>query len=358
MHKFINLFLAAILVLNFVIYDASAQAVYQIDDVIIDKTAKDVATARQQGINSAQIEAFNVLLSRILIDPAQKQNLLVLSPVEINGLIADYEVISEKSSTTRYIANVSFRFRPESVRKLLRENGIDYVEAVKDRTLILPVLALGEQDVLFRDDNLWLKNWQNIPRKFSFTSPVLPIGDIDDVGTTALDDGKINLSIETYNYFVDRYKTQDILLIKLYQQDEQTDTSKIDIFRIDRSDASLVLLDELNFPLSSKSYNQLIIEILNYLESKWKEDHVVNVGTIKNIIFVIRFNGQNIWYDVQDKLRKIQFIENFNITRINPKFVEIQAQINTNFEKLSAALTAHGFNIQEIKQDVYQIIIP
>ncbi len=357
MHKFIK-FLGAILILNFVIFDAFAQAVYKIDDVIIDKTAKDVATARQQGINSAQIEAFNILLSRILIDSGQKQNLLVLSPLEINGLIADYEVISEKSSTTRYIANVSFRFRPDSVRKLLRENGIDYVEAVKDRTLILPVLALGEQDVLFTDDNLWLKNWQNTPRKFSFISPVLPIGDIDDVGTIALNDGKINLSIETYNYFVDRYKTQDILLVKLYQQDEQTNTSKIDIFRIDRSDASLVLLDELNFPLSSKSYNQLIVETLNYLESKWKQDHVVSVQTIKNIIFVIRFDGQNIWYDVQDKLRKIQFIENFNITKINPKFVEIQAQINTNFEKLSAALIAHGFNIQEVKQDVYEIIIP
>ena len=54
-------------------------------------------------------------------------------------MIKNYVVTNERRSTTRYVANVSYEFNPDAVRRLLRTQNIAYVDIDAKPVLVIPM---------------------------------------------------------------------------------------------------------------------------------------------------------------------------------------------------------------------------
>ncbi len=63
-----------------------------------------------------------------------------LSALKSSGFLEGVSVRSERNSSTRYIASLDFSFRADSVRTVLQQEGIPFVEEQAREVIVVPVV--------------------------------------------------------------------------------------------------------------------------------------------------------------------------------------------------------------------------
>ncbi|MEM6536662.1 MAG: DUF2066 domain-containing protein [Pseudomonadota bacterium] len=120
--------------------------------------------------------------------PALEQDLFALpgkqpislTPNELLSLEQSFEVYDEKSSSKTYRAYITYRFKPDSVRRLLKDAAIPYSEAQTQTALVLPVLRTNAGAYLWERNNPWMAAWKSRPFTHELTPFVAPDGSIED----------------------------------------------------------------------------------------------------------------------------------------------------------------------------------
>ena len=100
---------------------------FSVSGVTVDATAATAAAARDAALAEGQRKAVRMLLER-LTAPADHARLPKPSDAEITGLVAGFEVQEERTSPIRYLATLTYSFRPTAVRGLLRGAGVPFAE--------------------------------------------------------------------------------------------------------------------------------------------------------------------------------------------------------------------------------------
>ncbi len=163
---------------------AAAQSgydVFTVGPVPVDVTAANANAARDQALIEGERRGFQTLLERLTL-PAGRSRVPPLSNAQLTDLVQGFEVGSERRSGVRYIAQYSFRFRPDAVRQLLTGAGISFAETPSKPLLVLPVLREeGGPTVLWDDPNPWRDAWSHVKLPIGLVPLVIPLGEIDDV---------------------------------------------------------------------------------------------------------------------------------------------------------------------------------
>lgn len=170
-------------------FDPAAQAqpvdsrgeVFAVRDVQVDATADTAAAAREQALSTAQRNAFQILLAR-LTPAAEATKLPQVNEGDLADLVSGYEVQQEKNSPVRYIATLSYHFKPPQIEQLLRQAGVDVAETPSKPVLVLPVMVDGDAKSLWEDPNPWRVAWTNLAPSTGLVPFTAPIGDIEDIG--------------------------------------------------------------------------------------------------------------------------------------------------------------------------------
>lgn len=183
-------------------------------DVIVDKTAKNVMLAREEAISDARRQAFMKLAERNMT-PDEFRVFKAPDDKTLAILTHDFEINSEKLSTTRYVASFTVRFRdavrsyiniidpvrpaaaqmsaeetPENVPAAEVEKSSVLKETAAQTFLILPYFETpGGKTVLWEDPNPWRVAWQRDAHLVSGSgiSFVVPMGDINDIAAGEAD---------------------------------------------------------------------------------------------------------------------------------------------------------------------------
>ncbi|MGE5201090.1 MAG: DUF2066 domain-containing protein [Acidobacteriota bacterium] len=133
-------------------------SLYTVSDVAVDATAQTALKARDTARLDGERRALRQLLER-LTAKEDWNRLPKASDAELEDLLQDFEVVTEKSSAVRYIATMTFRFQREAVANFLRAHGIAYAESRSKPVVVLAVLTAGGRSVLWDDPNPWRAAW-------------------------------------------------------------------------------------------------------------------------------------------------------------------------------------------------------
>jgi hypothetical protein len=155
--------------------------VFTVRNVPVDETARTAAAARAESIRRGQRQALNFLFQRIVLR-ADDELLPVLPDEEVTALAQGFEVRNEKTSSTRYLANLTIKFKKDDIRALLRREQVSFTETIAKPTLVLPVFAIGANRVLWDDPNPWRRAWAlRDPMDDGLLPFVVPFGDLEDL---------------------------------------------------------------------------------------------------------------------------------------------------------------------------------
>ena len=106
---------------------------------------------------------------------------VALAPEDLPRLELSFAPFGEKTSPTTYRAQVTYRFSPQEVRRLLQEARLPYSEQQTRQALILPLLETDQGLYLWEAKNPWARAWLARPLDAELTPLVLPTGDPEDV---------------------------------------------------------------------------------------------------------------------------------------------------------------------------------
>ena len=136
---------------------------------------------------------------------ARERSVIMLDNRALERMESGFEVYGEKSSANSYRAAITYRFKPQAVRTLLKDARIPYSEAQTRTALVLPVLQTPNGLYLWEGNNPWMSAWKSRPFVNELTPMTAPLGDLEDeTGITArqalrLDQDKLQALASRYS---------------------------------------------------------------------------------------------------------------------------------------------------------------
>ncbi len=184
--------------------------VFTVSGVPVDVTAETAAAAREAAHAEGHVQAMEKLLARFL--PRHELSLLrQLNAAEILAFVQDFSVANERTSDVRYLAELTFRFRPEPIRELLRANGLRHAETMSKPVVVLPIFGIEGAAVLWGEANPWWAAWAARPPGGWLVPLTVPLGDLGDL--TAVDAARaLNGEAEALGAIARRYDAEDVLI--------------------------------------------------------------------------------------------------------------------------------------------------
>jgi len=191
------------------LFAGAAQAqedAFTVGGVPIDATAENAAVAREQAIAAGTPRALRRLFQRLVL-AEDMSRVPEISSGQATSMAIGFQVDNELRSATRYRGDLTVSFEPESVRRVLRNYGVPFVESAAPPTLVVPVYRVGGQASLF-NANPWAEGWDEARYIGGFAPVVVPTGfgsRASMISPQAVASGDLDtLSLMADSYGVDR----------------------------------------------------------------------------------------------------------------------------------------------------------
>lgn len=177
----------------------AADAVFVVPRVAVQASGDSATAAKNSAQAQGRRRAMDILLRRLTTEDdwaylprlaagqaasaapiAGGKTPIALSDHTLETLESGFEVYGEKSSSSSYRALITYRFKPEAIRRLLRSSSIPYSETQTLPALVLPVLETGQGLYLWESANPWMAAWKARPFINELTPMSTPLGDLED----------------------------------------------------------------------------------------------------------------------------------------------------------------------------------
>lgn len=308
---------------------------------------------------------------------------IALTDEDLEGLESSFEVYAEKSSATTYRAYITYRFKPDAVRKLLKNAHIPYSETQTRTALVLPVLQTENGVYLWEQNNPWMAAWKARPLNNELTPMAAPLGDLEDAAlitaqdALALDPDKLAAIAEHYSVSqvivaharLRQQNGQDQLTVRLINGYRETATLapslEIDPALLDLDDAAApapaqpekspeddftakvgdILAQNVltapsgNFPtLAEDSIEQIIA---NYA-SGWKALTLIDHSTESVLETTAFFSSLADWTKIRAGLVATPLVSSVQVFALSPRGAEMRLKVFGDPRRLAVTMENYG----------------
>ncbi|NWG46122.1 MAG: DUF2066 domain-containing protein [Alphaproteobacteria bacterium] len=350
---------------------ARAGDVFTVHGVVVDVTAENARDARVKALDQGRALAFRTLLERLTPQamhaslPRPTLETLVESELAV-------EVDREKASSVRYIAEVTYAFRPTEVREFLRLNALSYSENQARPVLVVPVLVLRgtgpqgepmEQALLWEPENDWAAVWRD-PRFSSSLLPVeTPFGDTEDL--LALDAEKaLNAQWADFAPLAARYRADEVLLaVATVSREAQGRTEQVDLTLARLSEDGLETAQgtaqgaaavpepgQTRIPTIARplALEAIDIAMAPWIE-RWKEKTLVSLGEQQRLSATAVFrSGLADWRAIETALAEIATIIDHRVLALSATGAEIELTFAGSVDQLALLLAQRTVSLSAL----------
>jgi hypothetical protein len=180
-----GLLVAGLIVLGLIptLRAAWAQAdAFTVSGVAVDATAESAAAARDAALAQGHVRAMRLLIERLVLQEDVRR-VPLLDSSRVIDLVRDFSIEDERASDVRYLADLTFRFRPSAIRDFLRRSDVRFAETSSKPVLILPIFGQGGEVGLWQENNPWLQVWIARASGENLVPLVAPLGDLADIAS-------------------------------------------------------------------------------------------------------------------------------------------------------------------------------
>ena len=219
------------------------------------------------------------------------------------------------------------------------------------KSFFLPILIDTKTSELYNlNNNIFFNNWNIKLQKYSLINYVLPNEDIEDYLII-----KKNIrNIENYNFneIIKKYNLDSyIILIALKENDVLRIFSKI------KFDDKNILMNNFYNKINindEESVNNLIIDIKNHYEDKWKSLNKLNTLIALPLRLSIESKNIKLSKKLEKTLEKFYLVSDFKIEKFDSNNTIYKIIFNSSPDKFLDKMLSFGFNI-DTTNDVWKL---
>ncbi len=306
--------------------------IFTVRGVPVDASGPSATAARDLAIPTGRAEAFTRLFKR-LTPQAEWAKMPAVDEATLDDLITAFEVKNERSSSTRYLADITYTFDPDKVRTLLRGAGVSFTDTRAKPVLVIPVFD-GPAGTVLWGSNDFSSAWGQISFRDEVAPMVVPTGDTEDL-IAFPDAASVSADWARLEPMAIRYGANEVLIARAVVAGGQATiawtrvnakgTSEGSAFGSGGSDGEA---------LASATYN-LAIE----WQEIWKTRTATDNSAVSTISAIISFASLPEWVETRRRLLEVTGIAGIDVSRITVSEARVTIRYRGPRDLLDEALS-------------------
>ena len=256
----------------------------------------------------------------------------------------DFSVANERTSTVRYLADLTFRFNGDEVRRLLRGNKVGFAETRGAPVVVLPVFQEGDAEPrLWLDDNPWRDTWASRRGDDGLVPMVVPLGDLSDIA--AIDAPRAQRADpEALRAIAALYGTEEVLVAEAAMSGDPENGSAVlqVVSRQFRDGVSSVTLRDKLLQVDGEPMGGFLERAARRIDSAvqqaWKRQNVLQFGNQRSIHVFVPLEGLDDWLNVRRRLHGVAAIQQSDLATLTRSEARLDISFVGDEQRLSRAL--------------------
>ncbi|MEQ8393152.1 MAG: DUF2066 domain-containing protein [Thalassospira sp.] len=348
--KNIKLLAGAVTISAMMAFPAFAQDIFTVSGVHVDESAETAAAAREKALEIGQRRAFEEVVARLTL-PEDRAGLASPDTVEITNMVRDFGVSDEKTSSVRYIADMTVRFKDDELRRYLRFRDISFAELQSKPVMIVPVYRTSGYVTLWDDPNPWREVWSRNIATSGLVPIKAPIGDLTDIGTVSAEQAE-NGAMDQLLMLAKRYGA-DVAVVASAEISGPTggETVNVSVTRYDPNGAPQVFgVQESTLP--DETLEETLVRaaksVQDQLADGWKRANLINYSTGGSLMVFIPISGLQDWAKIEDKLVGLPVVRNSRVVAMSRREVQLSLEFVGSTDQLQTALNQQNLNLSRM----------
>ncbi len=317
--------------------------VYKVSGIPVDVTADTAAAAREAALAAGHREAYRRLMARLVLEEDAGQ-VPDLSQGQIAQLVQDFSVVNEKTSAVRYLADLTFRFKPDAVRDLFRAYRLRFTEARSKPLLVLPIYLTPSGEVLlWEESNLWAFAWAGRDLSEELVPLLIPLGDLGDVAAIDVERAIAGDSA-ALNDIALRYGAEGVLVVQAGLVGDPVDgDARLDVVadRYDGSTSWRIYADSIvqSQPGGADAlFDAAIDAVVASAQAEWKVANQLSFDEQRMLSAIVPVTELGDWLEVKKRLSDIASIVGTELVYLTRQYAQVDIAFIGDEERLSRAL--------------------
>lgn len=320
--------------------------VYVVADVPVDASGTSATEAREIALAEGRVAAAQILLRRLTVR-ADWPRLPALDAAAAEAMVAGLGIANERSSATRYLADLTVRFRPGPVRAFLRNAGVRFTDNQAAPALLLPVLDTPGMRVLFDEPNPWRAAWNSLDLANTLVPLIMPLGDLEDIsaitGAQALSAAQSG-DWQAVAGLAARYGTEQVLVAHAVWQDGAG------------LDVTLTRLTPAGRDATTRRFEAASLEeavataaadLQAALIAAWKAENAVAFGLEQTLPVSVEFASLAEWQRIRKALGETSIVQQVDIVAVSPRGAQVALRVAGPVETVAASLAQRRLRLEE-----------
>ena len=354
MAKKLGLIFIGILTINCFIgtntsHSITSKKVFVIENVAVDETSSTALKAREKALEIGQKRAWKKLLERMTF-PETVKKVADIPYSELRSLIRGYEVMRERTSTVRYLADLNVTFSGNEVRQFFLNNNIDYAETPSAPVLVVPLLIRQGAASLWETPNPWRDAWQNLPEQRGLVDIRVPVGDLADIRDIAAIQA-LRGDQKKLKKIAKRYNAKTIVVAKAFKRfgiKDNLPILEIIITKIRTDQIEETIIDTIKGEIGDDLLDLLgvgVTRVVNSIVDSWKKENAVTTGLLLRVTVFVPIKDLNNWLGIRSQLDEIGILKRTNLRRLSKREALIDLWVTGNITLLENALGSKNLSL-------------
>ena len=335
-------------VLAFIPAAPATADVFTVSDIALDETADTAAAARAAAFRRGQRLALATVLRR-LTQRADHARLPTVDRERLDFMVQAIEVADEKTSAVRYLATMTVAFKPQEIRRLLRDAGLAFAETQSKPVLVLPVLQRDGALTLWDDPNPWREAWSQLPLSANLVPLLVPVGDLSDIADVdaeqAAEGDPLRLSA-----IASRYGAGDVLVAVATLSNAGANI-RVDIAasRIAAPGQGPVLR---NFQISDPAaLPELFVDaaasVAAAVEESWKAANIIAFDRQGRMLLAVPLQSLEQWIAVEKRLNNVASISSVSLISLTRDSASVEITHFGDEVQLASSLAQQDLALEQ-----------
>ena len=321
---------------------AAQDDVFAVGGVEVDATAGNAAEAREAAIAQGHVLAMRKLMERLVLQ-ADLSRVPILRSGELVDMVRDFSVAEERSSEVRYLADLTFRFKPTEVRSFLRRNKIRFAETRSKPVLVLPLYSDGGDIGLWQEPNPWLQTWIARPPDDGLVPLVAPLGDLDDIATIN-EQQALSANAIALDEIARRYGAEDVLITQV-ELESRTPAGEVPL-RVTLRRARQTQME----PAVVNSFRQqsgenldaalqrAMARVVEEVQESWKRSNQLSYEQQRSVPALALYGSFTDWIEIQRRLSAAPSVASSRIEYLTRSFAILDLRVIGTDEQIASTL--------------------
>jgi hypothetical protein len=259
------------------------------------------------------------------------------------------------------LAELTFRFNPDTVRQYLGNNDIPFAELRSEPVLVLPVFGGRRSALLWRNPNPWRLVWAGRQLDNELVPMIVPLGDLEDIATI---DGlqALDVNVDRLDAIARRYDAKQVIVAQLVLSGSvDSGQARAEVFARRHGgteERRPIFLsynqgaEEGRDDFLSRVADGLIAEV----RDQWKTANLRRFGEQNRLLVTVPVSSLAEWLEVKQRLADVAAVVDSHLAYMTRESVDLLITYVGNEDQLTRALAQKDLKLSpDVNQGWWEV---